>query len=777
MALLLYVLVAPLLLWLSHRFVAPLSRSAAVLLFLLPFLFTGYALVTSRVYAPIDHPWDFVPLNWMKQDYGLVAAHNGYLSDVSTQMVPWRAAVRWSLAHGEWPLWNRFILGGDVLAAAAQPAVYNPFTLIACLLPAPLSMTFSAAITHLIAALGCFLLARELGCSDMAGLVAATGYTFAPVMALFVQWPLGAAWALAPFVLMAVKRGSAGLATLAFTLLLLAGHPETALHVAALAAVFALVVVPWRQLPRLALAGVLALLLAAIYLLPFVEAIQQAMEYSARHAIYAAVPRGASTPEVVARMATDVFPQLLTRRWQVEGVPPELPIDTAATGSIIFALAVVAIVRVRSRVAWFFGALALFGFLARAGWAPLAQLLQKVPLFDTALNERFCFAAVLALAILAAFAIDRIDRIAILTLGGVLVILAAGSFWIARAHLVTDAPPVWGKYRLAAELVGLVVVLLVVRSPRLVLLTLVAHRFVSDGAIYRAFEQRLAYPPIPILEPLAHIDEPFRITGHGMAFIPGTSALYGLEDVRGYQAMTLRRTFDTYPLWSVHQAVWFNRVDDLTRPFLSFLNVRYAITWDRDPPPQGWREVSRQRGSMLIENTRVLPRAFVPRNVRAGHDALAEMAHETDFAERAWIDRPPLAPYERANGPGTVVTRNAPLGYLLDVTMENDGWVVSSLPAWKGWRAFIGGRSATIHFANHAYLGIRVPRGRHRVRLVYLPTTFVVGAGITLVTASMLGAFRVRRFFARSAAPREAPSHSRSPAESSPSPPSHLPSP
>lgn len=742
MALLLYAVTAALLLWLSHRYVVPISRAAAAVLFFLPFLLVGYALVTSRVYGPVDHAWDFVPLNWMKADYGLTAAHNGYLSDVSTQMIPWRAAVRWSLAHGEWPLWNRFILGGDILSAAAVPAAFSPFTLIACLLPAPLSMTFTAAIAHLLAALGAFILARDLGCREAASLVAAAGFTFATAMALFILWPQGTGWALAPFALAAVRRRSLAFLSVVFTLLLLSGHPETALHVVFLAGVWALVVVPFRALPRLAFAGVLALVASAIYLLPFLEAVPQTMESTARRTIYAELPRGTETPEVLARMATDLFPHLHTRRWQTAGVPEEIPVDTAAAGSIVLALALYGAIRVRSRATWFFAATALFGFAARAGWKPLARALQELPLFDQALNERFSFAAALALAILAAMGVEELlrrggDRVAAIALAAVLVVLAAGNFWIVRASLVTDAPPVWGKYTMLADLLGLGAALLLLRAPKVLLLAILAQRFVSAGDIYRAHEQRIAYPPIAMLEPLQNVDEPFRITGHGMAFIPGTSTLYGLEDIRGNEALTFRRTFETFPLWSVHQPVWFNRVDDLTRPFLSFLNVRYAITWDRDPPPDGWREVTRQRGSMLLENTRALPRAFVPQNIRLGHDALREMAHETDFATRAWIESA-AAPREFPNGPGTVITRNANLGYELDVTMERDGWVVASLPHWKGWRASVDGRRVETRFANHAFIGVHVPRGRHRVRLRYLPDSFVAGAAISFLT--LLGA-------------------------------------
>ncbi|HKR64921.1 MAG TPA: hypothetical protein VJZ00_14400, partial [Thermoanaerobaculia bacterium] len=664
------------------------SRVACAILFLIPFVFTGYALVTSRVYAPVDHPWDTVPLNWMKEQYGLTTTHNGFLSDVSTQMIPWRAAVRWSLAHGEWPLWNRFILSGDILAPSAQPAVYSPFTLLACLLPVALSMTFTAAIAHFLAALGAFLLARELGCREAAALVAAAGFTYASAMALFILWPLAFAWACAPWVFLGVRRRSFALLTTAFAMLLLAGHPETALHVVALAGAFALTFVEWRALPRLALAGIVALLLCAVHLLPVLEMAPQTMEHVTRTTMFAHTPRGVSNAEALTRFATDVFPILPTRP------------DTAAVGSIVLAIAVYAAIRVRSREKWFFVAMAIFGVLAHSEWTPLARALQKLPLFDQTLNERFSFGAAMALAMLAALGVEELfrrerDRVAFVTMTLMFVALAIGNALLRDPKYV----PVWGKYTMLAELAGLAIAVALLRKPQFLVAIVLLQRVVSDGGIYRTFDARIAYPPIPMLAPLRDVHEPFRITGHGNAFIPGTSALYALEDVRGYQAMTFLRYRETYSLWCIHQPVWFNRVDDLTRPFLSFLNVRYAITWDRDPPPSGWREVSRQKGSMLIENLRVLPRAFVPREVRGGN-ALAEMEHETDFAARAWIDGVTNAP----NGPGTTIVRNRKLGYAIDVTMENDGWLVASLPAWSGWRATIDGHRTPTRFANHAFL-------------------------------------------------------------------------
>ncbi|HEX7832733.1 MAG TPA: YfhO family protein, partial [Thermoanaerobaculia bacterium] len=597
---------------------------------------------------------------------------------------------------------------------------------------------------HFLAALGAYLFARDLGCRDVAALIAAAGFTCATSIAFFILWPLGLAWIFLPLVLLGLRRASFGLLTCAFTLLLLAGHPETALHIVVIAGAYVLTLRSRRAILTAIASGLTALALTAIFLLPILEAAPQTMEHATRTATFANTPRGASNEQVLARIATDVVPYLHARKWTFGA----LPADTNAVGSIILALAIYAVWRVRRAESWFFAGVAVFGLLAHAEWPPVARALQKLPLLDVALNERFSFAAAFAFVMLAALGVEeflrRDDRRGLaITLFATLIVISAGNYVASHSTLVNHDAPEWGRFVIAAEVAGLALALLAIATRRaapLLLGVLLIQRVFSVGGIYHSFEQSAAYPPIPIFESLRTIREPFRIAGHGLAFIPGTSAMYGLEDVRGYQAMTFRRYHETYPLWSIHQPVWFNRVDDLTRPFLSFLNVRYAITWDRDPPQDGWREAARQPGTLLFENTRVIERVFLPRRVRIGESAqntLAQMSAESDFRERAWIEAD-AQPYERDNGPGRVTFTQSLRSFDIAATMERDGWIVVSVPAWKGWRATVDGRRVKTQFANHAFVGIHVPAGTHRVELEYLPRGFVIGRAISGIAIALL---------------------------------------
>lgn len=769
MSLLLYLITSLLLLWIARRALMPLSRGAAIVMLLLPLCVTGRALLTGGVFGPVDLPYVTEPLRDMRVPLGVDKPHNGMLSDLYAQMIPWRKAVQFSLAHGEWPLWNPFILSGTQLAAAAQPAAYSPFTLIACLLPVAHSITFSAALTFFLAGLGAFLFARELGCRESVALCAAAGWMYSGPMAFFVLWSLGSSWALFPLVLFATRRcvhgpgirSTAVLGT-ALTLLLLAGHPETAFHIVFCGGLYGgveLLVVRrgvGRVLGGVAVAGGVALLLSAIYLLPMFEAAPQTIEQQFRMGGYRDVVRGVAAGESGARILTGFFPHL-HGRWWMHKVPHWVPLETAATGSIIVALALYALFRVRRREVAFFAVLALFGILCGAAWAPLAALMQKLPLFDIALNERFSFAAALSLVLLASLGLERAlrtrDRILGYALAAATIVFCAGAFAIDRLGVIENKLPQWGVYTLFGELTCLGLASLFVarwsggenkaRHIALAVLVLIAaQRWMAGRDIYPTLPAYAAYPPVPIFRSLPRSNSaPFRIVGRAHALVPGTSALYELEDVRGYEAMTFSRYVATYDAWCTHQPVWFNRVDDLTKPFLSMINVRYAIASADVPPPDGWRRVAVQPGAELLENTRVFPRAFVPSHVVFGtgfSDIIKAMTAAPDFRERAWIEAP-LPAGERANDGGTVAGVSRESGDLIiDAATAAGAWVVITEPAWDGWRVYIDGRRVQHYYANAAFIGVFVPSGGHSIRLTYLPQSFVRGRAISLSTLFLL---------------------------------------
>jgi Bacterial membrane protein YfhO len=762
-AVLLYLAVCALLLWLARRYLTPITLIACLALTLLPLAFTGRALLGGKVYAPIDLPYQAEPLMSVGKELGLTRLHNATLSDVYDQQIPWRKAMRYALAQHEWPLLNPFMMCGDILAASAQPAVYSPFNLLGCLLPLDLSLTFGAAIAFFVAGLCAFLFLRDLGVREPVALLGAAAWMYSSFLVFYLEWPLTPAASLLPLIFLGVRRvihlptiRSAAILTAGFTFLLLAGHPETALHVVAVSAIFGLYELirtrpPLLRTIGLAVAsGVVALLLCAIYLLPLLEALPQTMEARDRKELFANNRSSAAPATIRARLAAGVYPFANGNSWEGK-VLSQFAFEKSYIGSVLFAPILYALWRGRRRDRWFFLGLAVFGVLAGAEAPPIAPLLKRLPLFDIALNQRLVFVAAFALVILAALGLeDWIDRreergesyrmAACFALAFALVTMVVMVTWYPLRVAEYTRATVAFHALLALVPIALGGLLFLLRAqPRIVIPLLFAlllvQRVAEDRETYPTLPRKLFYPPMKIFQAIRRDRGPFRIVGQSYTFIPNTSALYELEDARGYEAMTLLPLASSYSLWSAYQPVWFNRVDDLSRPFLSMANVRYAIVLENAVPPEGWRRVATQPGSQLFENERALERFFIPREVLLGASPVEvhlAMAVTDDFGKRAWISAPMRS--ESGNGRGTLRIEPRGLGFRVHASMQEGGWVVISQAAWKGWHATIDGQPVPLRLANMAFLAVNVPTGEHELTLRYLPRGFVIGRAVSFGT-------------------------------------------
>src|SRR5207248_4729828 len=181
-----------------------------------------------------------------------------------------------------------------------------------------------------------------------------------------------------------------GLLTAAMILTTLCGHPETLLHIVAIVLAYTLFVT--RQnlaavLGRVAGAGILTLLLTAVFLAPLFAAILETREYQDR-ALHDGAHHHNSWQVVVHLLRNDLAPFADG----VDGVEsahhsPQLQhqwAGTAYAGAIVFVPALYGLWRRRSRVTWFFAAVIVFSLLAGAEAPGVSDLLGHIPLFDIA---------------------------------------------------------------------------------------------------------------------------------------------------------------------------------------------------------------------------------------------------------------------------------------------------------------------------------------------------------------------------------------------------------
>ena len=71
-------------------------------------------------------------------------------------------------------------------------------------------------------------------------------------------------------------------------------------------------------------------------------------------------------------------------------------------------------------------------------------------------------------------------------------------------------------------------------------------------------------------------------------------------------------------------------------------------------------------------------------------------------------------------------------------TTETDGLLVIAESDAPGWQAYIDGKRTKIFSVDYDRKGIVVPAGEHEIKLIYLPTSFIIGIVITIITYTIL---------------------------------------
>ena len=73
-----------------------------------------------------------------------------------------------------------------------------------------------------------------------------------------------------------------------------------------------------------------------------------------------------------------------------------------------------------------------------------------------------------------------------------------------------------------------------------------------------------------------------------------------------------------------------------------------------------------------------------------------------------------------------------------EVEQDQDGIVVHGSPYVRGWRAAVDEKPVPLLRIDGFLQGAIVPKGRHLIQFWYEPNSFVLGAGITLISAVII---------------------------------------
>ena len=207
------------------------------IMFSYPFFFQG------KVPAPLDFlvnfyaPWDA---------YYDAPIKNSALSDVVSQIIPWKIFNAEELKNGRIPLWNPYNLAGTPHLGNWQSGVLYPTTLLFLIFSDPIAWSLHVLLQPLLAGIFMILFLRPLKLSKASSLIGAMAFAYGGFMTTWLEWgALGHALLWLPLALYGIERAENNeqktmsrkkkaeiplLTIFAMTMSLLSGHPQISIY-------------------------------------------------------------------------------------------------------------------------------------------------------------------------------------------------------------------------------------------------------------------------------------------------------------------------------------------------------------------------------------------------------------------------------------------------------------------------------------------------------------------------------------------------------------------
>ena len=676
-------------------------------------------------------------------------AGNPHLRDIVQQVQPWLLFTRAELRDGRLPFWNPHQFSGTPFWSNGSSAPLFPFHLLFAALPVQLGFVLLPWIRLVVGGCGAFALARRLGTSREAALVAAVAYPLSGMIASWVLYPMANAHALVPWVLWATEgvarrpeeggasawrswRGWGALGLLG-GLQLGAGHPETAVFTGLLTLVYLAVrggtdLAAWT---RYALGWLAAGLVAAVHVLPLALTLLRSSKWLAPH-----VTEPLPLPLIGELLLRLVLPDLhgnatLGTWWG----PFNQPATAIYAGAVTLPLAAAGLASLREDRRWArpwvgVAAFTLFALLAAYQAPGMRHLLGALPVLEKSLTHYLKFGLDLGLVLLAARGLDQVRagggrRAAAIAAGAVLALL--GLSWLLFSgpwaeHGLTGRQAAWTAGIAAAVLLAAAAPRLGERHRRRFALAVPAL-LAADLALAHAW----ANPALPAAKlfpetPAVRFLETrasgglTRLAGVGTSFQPNAALVFGLYDVRGDTPVKLESYQRVYASFASPHPVYYRPIRDWASPWLDRLGVRYVIGPPAGPPPAEARAPGRRW-----------------RRIYAGDDARIWRRPGALPLVRWREDAPGAAP------PGTLeVLARAPGSWLVAWEAERPATIVVAESWDPGWRATVErtggarGEEAEVEPVDEVLMGVEVGPGRGRLALVYRPEGWAWGVGLTL---------------------------------------------
>ncbi len=692
---------------------------------------------------------------------------NRLTADALSQFHLWFVLVKDSIADGEWPLWNPTEYGGLPLLANFQSTVFYPPRLLHAVFDVHVATTLYILLKLWMCGMTAYLCGRGLALSAAASRFFSVAWMLGSYNLVWAYWPLPDVAAWVPILFLSAERvlqqryrqGLFGMA-FAATLLLLAGHPETAFTASlGIGAYFlvrlltqgAPVAVMTKQVAVCAAAWAMALVACSAQLLPFIEYLPRSHTFGHRPGLEAgafSLPldhiAGLWAPRFFGLSAQGSF-------WGWSDW------NSNFTGMVFVGVGV-----------WFAAALLLAPgekkpgvvvlaavagvFLLLAFDVPGFNAVKGLPLLSSLWHFYFASFAMFALPLLAAHGLDHwlakkrsrreLGRPLAFAIGTIVVPTLV--FALYRDHLSTLALDANAMTSLAISffiVIGIALALALFRRSLVYPATAIivaAELIYATYPLHPTVQRRFLYPDTELTQYLTEPAIPMRVSVNSGGFPAelgaGILPAYGVQQLWGYDGITPNRILGFLNL-AEDPGVW-ERVE----PIASVEKYLFRESSEDWSPGAKFEKDLVLNGLGVWKNAAAWPRASLVFALRNYPDekAVLDAMRASDFDPNAFVptDSTSIEPFDgsAAESSGRAsITHYSNNRVVVAVDSPGQSVLVLSDAYDPGWRATLDGEPILVFPAYHAFRGAVVPEGKHEVIFEYRPRAFQIGLWTSIV--------------------------------------------
>lgn len=732
------------------------------------FFFRGELIVPGDVLMQ-SPPWSY------HAPPGFKDPHNRVMVDVVAAFMPYYAITKESILEGEWPLWNRLEYLGVPMLANMQNASFYPPRLLHVFFDVFLGQSLYVVLKLWLCGMTAFLCARGIGLKEWPSRFFSVTWMLASYNVLWCAWSLTDVAAWLPVLYLGVELALDGryrrafyATALAGTMLLFAGHPETAFAMGVGMGLYFLFRLAyerrwgrclWLPVATLGCAWTLALLVCASMILPFVEYLMNSSTFFEREH---GEPVMYLTPGTIISFWVPRFFGTFAERnyWNSSGFTSQSDsmmyagMAVWAGVSLLFAKGDVRKAHKAQIVC--LTASTVVSLLLTFDAPPL-QWVTKLPMFGSMYLFYHATVALFALPLLAAMGVEqwfsrpRKARELLWTL--VVIVPAMAIVWYGYdfnyGFLRTSRMLDYIHLQLRLSMVFAVLTLLPFaafifwKKPRVlmavIMLVFAADQMVATRGLNPTLERKYVFPDIPLTQYLQGLEQPARVgTGEGNV-ASGLLPVYGIEELLGYDGLYPARIMRL--IKGVEPEQWKAIVPSLAVGY--YLNdPRFDPLFPLNKEPERYLLLGEFDGLQVYRDLKALPLAFLTPEASRVQGLNEFVALTTkpgfDVTRVAYVEGELSKPFAGTGPAGTAkVTRRTTNHVTVDVDAAQRAVLVLADAYYPGWRVTVDGEEKRIFPVNHVLRGVEVEAGKHRVEFVYLPASFSIG--LTLSVLACLG--------------------------------------